>query len=85
MDKNDMIRKKLLAILLGIAAALLFAEHDVCANSITYTIEGVVTEFADAENAFSGVSVNSILKATLQFDLATPDSAPELPGSEADR
>src|SRR6476620_4479031 len=71
-----MIKTKLLHLTLA-TAAILFAQNDIYADSITYTFEGVVTEFADAANAFSGVSVNSPLKATLQFDLATADSAPE--------
>src|SRR6476660_6372457 len=71
-----MIKTKLLHLTLA-TASILFAQNDICADSITYTFEGVVTEFADAAHAFSGVSVSSILSATLQFDLATADSAPE--------
>jgi hypothetical protein len=37
----------------------------------------VVTEFADAANAFPGVAADSPLKATMQFDLDAPDPAPE--------
>jgi hypothetical protein len=73
---NNMIKTKLLHLTLA-TASILFAQNDICADSITYTFEGVVTEFADAANAFTGVSVNSTLNATLQFDLATADSAPE--------
>jgi hypothetical protein len=71
-----MIRTKLFSPLLTLASAILL-QHHACASLITYTFEGVVTEFADAANAFPGVAANSPLKATLQFDLATPDPAPE--------
>jgi hypothetical protein len=60
---NNMIKTKLLHLTLA-TASILFAQNDICADSITYTFEGVVTEFADAANAFTGVSVNSTLNAT---------------------
>ncbi len=71
-----MIKTKLLHLLLA-TAAILFAQNDICANSITYTFEGVVTEFADATGGFSGVSVGSPLEATLVSIWTRPNSAPE--------